>query len=181
MLHVSFYLVTAHILINYQSQEQKLYDIAGCLADVLKCTAGDTSPSHYEGKQYLNILLQRLSNIRGKESHYLRPLMDKMEGLIGFEMNQSLPLPTESLAMPTINIPMGNEIPTGASSGFPMGPRGLSVSQNGMDMLRSLSLSGGFMFQQFQQPDSDGMWERRPSGRVYSEEETSWMMENRAG
>ena len=50
-------------------------------------------------------------------------------------------------------------------------------SQNGMDMLRSLSIGGGFMFQQ---PESDGMWERRPSGRVYSEEETSWMMENRA-
>jgi hypothetical protein len=171
-----------HLLTNHQSQEQKLYDIAGCLADVLKCTAGDTSPSHYEGKQYLNILLQRLSNIRGKESHYLRPLMAKMEGLVGFEMNQSLPLPTEPLAMPTLNIPMNNGIPTGAANGFPMGPRGLSVSQNGMDMLRSLSLSGGFMFQQFQQPESDGStWERRPSGRVYSEEETSWMMEDRAG
>jgi len=108
--------------------------------------------------------------------------MAKMEGLVGFEMNQSLPLPTEPLAMPTLNIPMSNGIPTGATNGFPMGPRGLSVSQNGMDMLRSLSLSGGFMFQQFQQPESDGStWERRPSGRVYSEEETSWMMENRAG
>jgi len=82
--------------------------------------------------------------------------------------------------MPTLNIPVGNGIPTGATGGFPMGPRGLSVSQNGMDMLRSLSLSGGFMFQH-PQPESDGMWERRPSGRVYSEEETSWIMEDRAG
>ena len=169
------------MLINHQSQEQKLYDIAGCLADVLRCTAGDTSPSHYEGKQYLNILLQRLSNIRGKESHYLRPLMAKMEGLVDFEMNRSLPLPTEPLAMPTLNTPMGNGIPTGAPSGFSLGPRGLSVSQNRMDMLRSLTLGGGFMFQQFQQPESEGMWERKQSGRVFSEEETSWMMENRGG
>jgi hypothetical protein len=173
-----FHFIAAHVLTNHQPQEQKLYDIAGCLADVLKCTAGDTSPSHYEGKQYLNILLQRLSNIRGKESHYLRPLMAKMEGLVGFEMNQSLPLPTEPLAMPTLQISIGHGIPTGAQSGFPMGPRGLSVSQNGMDMLRSLSLSGGFMFQQ---PESDAIWERRPSGRVYSEEETNWLMEDRAG
>jgi hypothetical protein len=107
--------------------------------------------------------------------------MAKMEGLVGFEMNQSLPLPTEPLAMPTLNIPMSNGVPTGATNGFPMGSRGLSVSQNGMDMLRSLSLSGGFMFQQFQQPETEVMWERRPSGRVFSEEETSWLTEGRAG
>lgn len=159
-------------------QEQKLYDIAGCLADVLKCTAGDTSAAHYEGKQYLNILLQRLSNIRGKESHYLKPLMAKMEGLIGFDMTQSLPLPTDPTIVPTLNIPSANGIPIGAPGGFPMGARGLSVSQNGMDMLRSLSLSGGLMFQQ---PEVDGMWERRPSGRVLTEEETVWLVENRAG
>lgn len=175
MIHVSDFYTANGILTIHQSQEQKLFDIAGCLADVLKCTAGDTSASHYEGKQYLNILLQRLSNIRGKESHYLRPLMAKMEGLVGFEMNQSLPLPTEPLAMPTISVPIGNGIPLG---GFPMSSRGLSVSQNGMDMLRSLSLSGGLMFQQ---PDADVMWERRPSGRVYNEEETSWLMEDRVG
>lgn len=164
------------MLTEHQLQEQKLYDIAGCLADVLKCTAGDTSASHYEGKQYLNILLHRLSNIRGKESHYLRPLMAKMEGLVGFEMNQSLPLPAEPPAMSTIHIPLPNGVPLGVPGGFPMGARGLSVSQNGMDMLRSLSLSGGLMFQQ---PESDGMWERRPSGRVYDEEETTWLMEER--
>jgi hypothetical protein len=104
--------------------------------------------------------------------------MAKMEGLVGFEMNQSLPLPAEPPAMPTINIPLSNGIPLGVPSGFPTGARGLSVSQNGMDMLRSLSLSGGLMFQQ---PESDGMWERRPSGRVYDEEETTWLMEARAG
>ncbi|KAL1583053.1 hypothetical protein WHR41_08460 [Cladosporium halotolerans] len=149
--------------------EQKLSDIAGCLADVLKCTAGDTSATFLEGKQYLSILLNQLSTIRGKQSRYLRPLMAKMDGLVGFELNQSLPLPDD---LPNL----GNGIPLGAPGGYPMGARGLSVSQNGMEMLRSLSLSGGLVLQQ---PDAEAMWERRPSGRVYSEEETSWMMDQR--
>jgi hypothetical protein len=95
-------------------------------------------------------------------------------------MNQSLPLPAEPPlpTVPIIDLPPTNGIPLGAPGGFAMSTRGLSVSQNGMDMLRSLSLNGGLMFQQ---PDSDAMWERRPSGRVYSEEETSWLMEDRAG
>lgn len=111
--------------------------------------------------------------------------MAKMEGLIGFDMNQTLPLPTDPTIVPTMNIPstlnvpIANGIPLGAPGGFPMGARGLSVSQNGMDMLRSLSLSGGLMFQQ--PLETEGMWERRPSGRVYTEEETGWLMEDRAG
>ncbi len=95
--------------------------------------------------------------------------MAKMDGLVGFELNQSLPLPDD---LPNL----GNGIPLGAPGGYPMGARGLSVSQNGMEMLRSLSLSGGLVLQQ---PDAEAMWERRPSGRVYSEEETSWMMDQR--
>jgi len=168
--------------------EQKLYDIAACLADVLRCTAGDTSTAHYEGKHYLNILLHQLSNIRGKESHYLRPLMAKMDGLIGFDMSQSLPLPTDGNALP---IPHINtiDIPLGAQGGFPMNStgRGLSVSHNGMEMLRTLSLSGaGLMMPSLPLPPPMGeaaevSWERRPSGRVYDEEETSWLMDDRAG
>lgn len=105
--------------------------------------------------------------------------MDKMEGLIGFDMTQSLQLPSDPTIIPTLNIPGANGIPIGAPGGFPMGARGLSVSANGMDMLRSLSLSGALMFQQ---PEGDGMWERRPSGRVYTEEETTgWLMEDRVG
>lgn len=161
-------------------------DIAGCLADVLKCTAGDTSAAHMEGKRYLHILLRQLSNIRGKESHYLRPLMAKMEGLVGFDINQSLPMPIlETVTQPTLASMNGtNGIPLGAPGGFPMSMGRLSVSQNGMDMLRSLSLSGPLVL-----PDAgvgssgveagDGGWGRRPSGRVYDEEETSWMMDDR--
>jgi hypothetical protein len=188
---------------NTQNQEQKLYDIAGCLADVLRCTAGDTSAAHYEGKHYLNILLHQLSNIRGKESHYLRPLLAKMDGLIGFDMSQSLPLPTDSNSsvfpspLPQINVT--TDVPLGVQGGFPMGPatatagRGLSVSQNGMEMLRTLSLSGaGLMMPNLNLPlnlsapmgeavAQEVSWGRRPSGRVYDEEETSWLMDDRAG
>ena len=37
--------------------------------------------------------------MRGKESRYLKPLMAKTEGLLGYELdNQTLPLPTETPA-----------------------------------------------------------------------------------
>ena len=116
--------------------------------------------------------------------------MAKMDGLIGFDMTQSLPLPTDSNApaIPQINIV---DMPLGVTGGFPIhsNGRGLSVSQNGMDMLRTLSLSGaGLMMPNLPLPLSapmgeapDVSWERRPSGRVYDEEETSWLMDDRAG
>ncbi|KAF2722128.1 hypothetical protein K431DRAFT_284328 [Polychaeton citri CBS 116435] len=146
--------------------EQKLSDIAGCLADVLKCTAGDTSNTFYEGKQYLNILLQQLSSIRGKESRYLRPLMSKMEGLMGYEMNNSLP-------PPDINID-GQQLQWNAMDQLPdinMG-RGLSMS-GGVDMLRRLSMSGNLGMPGLAMQDNLTM--RRPSGRVFNEEETDAM------
>ena len=116
--------------------------------------------------------------------------MAKMDGLIGFDMTQSLPLPTDSNApaIPQINIV---DMPLGVPGEFPIhsNGRGLSVSQNGMDMLRTLSLSGaGLMMPNLPLPLSapmgeavDVSWERRPSGRVYDEEETSWLMDDRAG
>lgn len=134
-----------------------------------------------EGKRYLHILLRQLSNIRGKESHYLRPLMAKMEGLVGFDINQSLPMPIlETVAQPSLASMNGtNGIPLGAPGGFPMSMGRLSVSQNGMDMLRSLSLSGPLVLPDAGAGDDvDGGWGRRPSGRVYNEEETSWMMDD---
>jgi hypothetical protein len=126
-----------------------------------------------------------------------------MDGLIGFDMSQSLPLPTDTgnsninsvfpSLPPQINV---TDIPLGVQGGFPMGSatatagRGLSVSQNGMEMLRTLSLSGaGLMMPNLNLPLSAPMgesvtevnWERRPSGRVYDEEETSWLMDERGG
>lgn len=117
--------------------------------------------------------------------------MAKMDGLIGFDMSQSLPLPTESNTLPPLPQISTLNVPLGAPGGFPVNStgRGLSVSQNGMDMLRTLSLSGaGLMMPNLPLglsapvgETAEASWERRPSGRVYDEEETSWMMDNRAG
>ncbi|KAI9683762.1 MAG: hypothetical protein M1822_005952 [Bathelium mastoideum] len=70
--------------------EQKLRDIALCLADVLKCTAGDSSATFLQGRQYLSTIMQQLSRIRGKESRYLRPLMSRSDGLLGYSLPPAL-------------------------------------------------------------------------------------------
>lgn len=41
--------------------EQKLSDIGGCLADVLRCAAGDMSGTFVHGRQYLHVLVSRVS------------------------------------------------------------------------------------------------------------------------
>jgi len=149
-----------------------LADIAGCLADVLRCTAGDTSATFVEGKQYLNILLQQLSSIRGKESRYLKPLLMKMDGLMGFELNnQTLPLPTET----TASFPM-------LPNDFLSPGRRFSMADS-VGMLRTLSMSGNLGMPHLMAPHEDWM-QRRPSGRVYDEAETKamddWVMRNGA-
>lgn len=142
-------------------QEQKLSDIAGCLADVLRCTAGDTSPAFVEGKQYLTILLQQLSSMRGKESRYLKPLMAKMEGLVGYELsNQTLPLPAESTATAPPMPLYADHLRAGR----------LSMADS-VGMLRTLSMSGALGMPSLAVNMED--WtQRRPSGRVYDEAET---------
>ncbi|KAH9832814.1 Fungal specific transcription factor domain [Teratosphaeria destructans] len=148
--------------------EQKLSDLASCLADVLRCTAGDTSPTFLEGKHYLNILLQRLSSIRGKESRYLKPLMTKMEGVMGYELTQQSPsLPTE-----TCN-PTG--FTTFTDQSHLSGPK-LSMTDSA-GMLRTLSMSGGLSMPNLPQSTAsyEAWQQRRPSGRVYDEYETENM------
>ena len=160
-------------------QEQKLSDIAGCLADVLRCTAGDSSPTFIEGKQYLNILLQQLSSMRGKESRYLKPLMAKMEGLVGYELtNQTLPLPTETSASASA-IPLGPMY----TEHLRLGSGRLSMADS-VGMLRTLSMSGTLGMPSLAVSMED--WtQRRPSGRVYDEGETEgmegWVLNGGAG
>lgn len=136
-------------------------DIAGCLADVLKCTAGDTSATFIEGKQYLNILLQRLSSIRGKESRYLKPLMAKMDGLTGYEMgNNTLPPPD-----PTQAYSQNQQVPSIFAPSSPQWSMRESVS-----MLRTLSMCGTLGMPNIAVPDED--WgQRRPSARVLENHE----------
>lgn len=136
--------------------EQKLSDIAGCLADVLKCTAGDTSGVFLEGKQYLSILLQQLSSMRGKESRYLKPLLAKIQGLMSDGLdNTTLSLPTDATAAASVNgqythDSADNRQPASAflgnsffeSAGRRLSPLGGWTMADSVGMLRSLSQSG---------------------------------------
>ena len=75
--------------------EQKLSDIAGCLADVLHVSSGDTSDTFLHGRQYLHLMLNKLSMMRGKESRYLRPLVAKAGGILDSRVPRGMPaLPT---------------------------------------------------------------------------------------
>lgn len=104
--------------------------------------------------------------MRGKESRYLKPLMAKMEGLMGYELdNQTLPLPTES-----------------AASYQPMLPsyyaRQLSMADS-VNMLRTLSMSGNLGMPSLAVPLED--WtQRRESGKILTDEEARamdpWLM-----
>ncbi|EME47678.1 hypothetical protein DOTSEDRAFT_146525 [Dothistroma septosporum NZE10] len=143
--------------------EQKLADIAGCLSDVLKCTAGDSSATFSEGKQYLNILLNKLSSMRGKESRYLKPLMLKMEGLIDYEVNHvTLPLPNQPA--PMFNEATTPQIPTIFAPSSPRWSMTDSVS-----MLRTLSMCGTLGMPGIAVQEE---WDqRRPSGRMLEDSE----------
>jgi len=142
--------------------EQKLSDIAGCLADVLKCTAGDTSATFQEGKQYLNILLGKLSTMRGKESRYLKPLLAKMEGLPGYEaISEDLALPTGMEDEYATNL----QVPALTTPASPRWSMNQSVS-----MLRTLSFTGTLGMPGIYVPEED--WtQRRPSARVLEDHE----------
>jgi hypothetical protein len=71
--------------------EQKLSDIAGCLADVLHVSSGDTSDTFLHGRQYLHLMLTKLSMMRGKESRYLRPLVAKAGGILDSQVPRGMP------------------------------------------------------------------------------------------
>jgi len=70
--------------------EQKLSDIAGCLADVLHVSSGDTSDTFLHGRQYLHLMLNKLSMMRGKESRYLRPLVAKAAGILDSQVPRGM-------------------------------------------------------------------------------------------
>ncbi|KAI4748358.1 hypothetical protein E4T50_01413 [Aureobasidium sp. EXF-12298] len=70
--------------------EQKLSDIAGCLADVLHVSSGDTSDTFVQGRQYLHLMLNKLSMMRGKESRYLRPLVAKAGDILDSQVPRGM-------------------------------------------------------------------------------------------
>lgn len=133
--------------------------------------------------------------MRGKESRYLKPLMSKMEGLMGYELsNATLPLPTVTTAtmassagdIPTMPGPV--TISEGESDFLTPGGQQCSFADS-FDMLRTLSMSGNLGMPYLDVPGLQtlgGQGEfaalRRESGRVYDEGETKalaggWMGE----
>ena len=112
-----------------------------------------------EGEGYLKALLLKLSNSRGKQSRYLRGLMERLDGLVGYvgyELNTTtLPPPDDpTLCSSTYEeYPMQNMLAT---------PSWLAAGS----MLRKLSCGNscipGVVIPQ------EG-WQRRPSGRVLGE------------
>ncbi|SMR59248.1 unnamed protein product [Zymoseptoria tritici ST99CH_1E4] len=149
--------------------EQKLSDIAGCLADVLKCTAGDPSTTFLEGKQHLQTLLHRLSSMRGKESRYLAPLLAKLDGVLGYGLNSvPLPLPRsedEQRLQPAPAFKFDSPQEAGEMMASPRWSMSESVS-----MLRTLSMSGGLGMPGIAAAQVD-YYQRRPSGRVLVDED----------
>lgn len=109
--------------------------------------------------------------MRGKESRYLKPLMAKMEGLVGYELsNQTLPLPTETSTTDPPPVPaMGLGMPMYTDHLRANAGR-LSMADS-VGMLRTLSMSGSLGMPSLAVSMED--WtQRRPSGRVYDEDET---------
>lgn len=154
---------SAHALDSHGiGMEQKISDIAGCLADVLKCT-GENSTIFTEGRHYLNLLLQQLAVMRGKESRYLKPLVSKMEGLMGYEMSITL-------AQPAVRSPITPKAehylsPTSFGASGP----GWSMDDS-MGMLRKLSMNG---MMGLSDPSFTDAWSlRRSSGMVMTDQDS---------
>lgn len=101
--------------------------------------------------------------MRGKESRYLKPLMAKMGGLMGYELTDAnMPLPEDvhqAFASETL------QVPGVFAASSPKWSMNESVS-----MLRTLSMTGSLGMPGLTVPQED--WgQRRPSGRVLEEDE----------
>lgn len=119
------------------------------------------------------MLLNRLSSMRGKESRYLKPLMAKVEGLAGFEMQSvTLPPPDEQRQI----FAPGNNSNAQLPSIFSTNVDGRTSPQWSMrqsvSMLRTLSMCGNLGMPNIAVME-DGGWDqqRRPSVRPLAEDE----------
>ena len=153
-------------------------DIAGCLADVLRCTAGDNTAAFVEGKHYLKVLIQQLSSMRGKESRYLKPLMAKTEGLLDFPLNGGARAPSPSPSNvgdaknntnggattpgPTPGTPSGFATPTPSNPQDFFRGRAMSLADS-VGMLRSMSMCGTLGMPTLSIPVEDWMMRGGPT------------------
>jgi hypothetical protein len=94
------------------------------------------SASFSNGKKYLTILLQRLSNIRGKESRYLKPLLSKMDHVLASEMISTSSL----LEDDRLQAMLEADAPASPLVAYPN--RSRPSIRESLGMLRTLSMSG---------------------------------------
>lgn len=116
--------------------------------------------------------------MRGKQSRYLKPLMDKASPLLsGWKLNdtQTLPMPMEFPTSYPLPFMPGNN-PWAVEGGSRR-----SV-QESLYLLRSMSMSGTFGMPSLSIPIEEWDQQRRPSGKVFDEAETEdmeWYMGTR--
>jgi hypothetical protein len=105
--------------------------------------------------------------MRGKESRYLKPLMAKMDGVLGYGLNH-VPLPLSNDQTAQQEFKYNVQEPSGgfaAGTSFPRWSMSESVS-----MLRTLSMSGGLGMPGIAAAQ-ETYYQRRPSGRVLEDDD----------
>ena len=86
-------------LISFE-QEQKIFDVAGCLSDVLSCTPNLGPQRISDGHNMLHGFMRLLAGFRNKESLYLQPLLSKAASILAAAMPVPLPLTLPSETNP---------------------------------------------------------------------------------
>ena len=141
--------------------------MAGCLIDVLRCTSGDPSALVAQGKDHLDLLLKRLSNVRGKQSRYLSSLMKRADHGIGFEL-PILPFHLQSDSM--------SFFPVTYSQRQLLSP--VSPPTQPANMLPSLSANGRLEISEL--PMDSDVVQPECGGQIISETHSSWLPLSRA-
>lgn len=85
-------------LTSPRPQEQKIFDVACTLSDVLRCSSDWGSEVHSLGHGFLHGFMRLLAHFRNRESQYLQPLMDKTSDVLDavVSLPQFLPIVKES-------------------------------------------------------------------------------------
>lgn len=77
----------------FNFQEQKIFDIACCLSDVLQCSPKLNREAVSMGHKYLHGFMTLLSSFRGQESEYLQPLLTRATKTLAAELQVPAELP----------------------------------------------------------------------------------------
>jgi hypothetical protein len=68
-------------------QEQKIFDIASCLSDMLQCSPNLERETVSLGHGYLHGFMTVLSSFRNQESEYLQPLLARASKTLAAELH----------------------------------------------------------------------------------------------